>query len=114
VSIRLDACNGRLPFPPVDLLEQSGNFAYVVCIILGQSVRNGFTGVRVDREMELAPRSAMAAVSLLVPVPRKRLVGACCSLIGRAGPPGATGFVPVLETPRVDMCPGGLVSTDAQ
>ena len=29
----------------VDLLEQSGNFAYVVCIILGQSVRNDFTGV---------------------------------------------------------------------
>ena len=51
-----------------DLLEQFGNFAYVVCIILGQSVRNDFTGVRVDREMELAPRSAMATVSLLVPL----------------------------------------------
>jgi hypothetical protein len=38
-----------------DLLEQSGNFAYVVYIILGQSVRNNLTGVRVDREMELAP-----------------------------------------------------------
>src|SRR6516164_3361840 len=52
----------------VDLLEQSGNFTYVVCIILGQSVRNDFTGVRVDRKMELAPRSALAAVSLLVPL----------------------------------------------
>ena len=52
----------------VDLLEQTGNFADVVCIILGQGVRNDFTGVRVDREMELAPRSATAAVSLLVPL----------------------------------------------
>jgi hypothetical protein len=51
----------------VDLLEQSGNFADVVRIILSQSVRNDFTGVRVDRKMELAP-SAMAAVSLLVPL----------------------------------------------
>ena len=58
----------KLVISPSTLFEQSGYFAYVVSIILGQSVRNDLTGVRVDREMELAPRSAMAAVSLLVPL----------------------------------------------
>jgi hypothetical protein len=35
----------------VDLPEQSGDFANVVCIILGQCTCNSLAGVRIDREM---------------------------------------------------------------
>ncbi len=45
---------------------------------------------------------------------RKCLVGTWCSLVGRAGLPGATILIPVLEAPRLDMCPGRLATTDAQ
>jgi hypothetical protein len=46
--------------------------------------------------------------------PRERLIGTDCSLIGRA----ARRERPVLylcpRAPRLDMCPGGLATTDAQ
>jgi len=46
--------------------------------------------------------------------PRRRLVWTCRRLAGRADPPGVTMFSPALEAPKLDVCPGGLVTTDAQ
>ena len=37
-----------------------------------------------------------------------------CRLTGRAGAPGATQLIPVLEAPDLDVCLGGLATTDAQ
>jgi len=37
-----------------------------------------------------------------------------CSVTGRVGPPGATKFDPVFQTPKLDVCPGGLATTYAQ
>jgi hypothetical protein len=51
----------------VDLLEQTWSFTDVVCIIPGQHICDCFPGVHIDREMQLAPGSAMVAVSLFVP-----------------------------------------------
>ena len=59
---------------------------------------------------------ATAHYKELIPVPLAApgQVKVCCSLIRRAGLPGATNLIPVLKAPGLDMCPGRLATTDAQ
>jgi hypothetical protein len=45
-----------------NLPEQTWNFANVVGAVIGQHVRNDFTGACVDREVELPPGPAGAAI----------------------------------------------------
>ena len=59
-------------------------------------------------------REVVNAIFYIALYLRERLFRACCSLIRRAGPLGATIHRPVLETPGLDVCPDGLATTDAQ
>jgi hypothetical protein len=50
-----------------NLLEQTWNFANVVGAVIGQRVRIDFTAACVDREVELPPGPAGAAMSFFIP-----------------------------------------------
>src|SRR5713101_1282447 len=51
-----------------NLLEQTGNFANVVGTVVGQHVRDDFTGVCVDRKVELPPGPTGAAMPFFIPL----------------------------------------------
>src|SRR5215469_3519262 len=51
-----------------NLFEQTWNFANIVGTIVGQSVRNDFTGACVDCEVELPPGPAGAAMPFFIPL----------------------------------------------